>query len=556
MRGTGRYILAGGVAAVLAVFLVWPILKVVGGAFAGDEPLFWVGQVFADESIRRWLVNAAEVAVCTTALATLLAVPLAVLADRVDFPGKAVASAMLMVPMILPPFVGALAFNKLFSLNWGPVNLIFKSVGIPEVDFLSGGFRAVVILEALHLYPILYLNAVAALANIDPAMSEAARNLGASRLGVFRRVTLPLMRPGLFAGMIIVFIWSFCELGTPLMVNYEQVLPVKIFEQLRSLDTPTRTFAMVLVMLGASVGMYATGRVLFGRAAGAVAPPTGVAAARRRVGPVAAVGCWAAFGVVTLVAVMPHIGVVLMSISERWVDTILPAEYTARYLVEVFRDADTWNSILNSLRYAGVSTALCGCLGLATAYLVVRLRVVGSGLLDAASMVPLAVPGLVMAAGYVAITLPNSPLEAIGPTRNPTILLIIAYTIRRLPYMVRSISAGLQQTSETLEESARNLGASRLTAVLKITVPLVAANILAGGILAFSFNMLEVSDSLILAQTREYYPITKQLYEMAGIGAQKNLAAALGVYGMALLAATLIAANVLLGKRMGQLFRV
>jgi iron(III) transport system permease protein len=165
-------------------------------------------------------------------------------------------------------------------------------------------------------------------------------------------------------------------------------------------------------------------------------------------------------------------------------------------------------------------------------------------------MLPLAVPGLVMAAGYVAITLPNTPLAAIGPTRNPTVLLIIAYTIRRLPYMVRSVSAGLQQTSETLEEAAQNLGAPRWKAVLRITVPLVMANILAGAILSFSFNMLDVSDSLILAQTKEFYPITKQLYELVNIGTTTNMAAALGVYGMGLLTATLIAANVLLGRKM------
>ena len=558
MRGLWRHILAGGVAAVLAVFLLWPIFKVVGASLGGGgEPLFWLRRVFVDPSIRQWLINAAEVALCTTALTALLGLPLAILADRVSFRGKSLASAMLMAPMILPPFVGALAFNKMFSRNWGSVNLILKALGLGEIDFLGGGFRAVVILEALHLYPILYLNAVAALGKVDPTLAEAARNLGASRVRVFWRITLPLIRPGLFAGMIIVFIWSFCELGTPLMVNYHQVLPVKIYEGLQTLSTPPHTFAMVVVMLGASVGTYAVGRALLGRtAATAMGGRLGGSAGRKRAGSLQTVLCWSVFAGVTLVAVIPHVGVVLMSVSGEWVDTVFPVRYTASHLAAVFRDSDTWNSIANSLRYAGMSTLLCTVLGLVTAYLVVRLRVRGSALLDSASMLPLAVPGLVMAAGYVAITTPPSVLAGIGPARNPTALLVIAYTIRRLPYVVRSISAGLQQTPASLEEAGRNLGGSRLRVVMKVTVPLVAANILAGGILAFSFNMLEVSDSLILAQTRPYYPITKQLYELAGIGAQKNLAAALGVYGMVLLGATLVGANVLLGKRLGQLFRV
>ena len=195
-------------------------------------------------------------------------------------------------------------------------------------------------------------------------------------------------------------------------------------------------------------------------------------------------------------------------------------------------------------------------LGVAIAYLVVRLRVRGRSVLDSLAMLPLAVPGLVIASGYVAMTRPGSPLEAIGPKHDPTLILIIAYSVRRLPYMVRSVSAGLQQTSETLEEAARNLGATPIKTVLKITVPLISANVLAGAILAFSFAMLEVSDSLILAQTSDFYPITKAIYALAGVADTTNLAAALGTFGMLLLTATLILANLLLGKRLGAMFRV
>ncbi len=610
MRHWRRYVLAAVVVAVLGLFLLWPIAQVVVDAFDtssvpadssgvsfapptattrptatrpvatlpaatrpvttavpppadGDglsvdrgDPLAWFKLILADESYLELLFNAARVAVCATLASLALALPLAVLADRVNFRGKALASAMLMVPMILPPFVGALAFKKLFSRGYGPVNLLLKSCGVAEIDFLSGGFWAVVILEALHLYPIVFLNATAALANIDPAMSEAARNLGASRWRVFRRITLPLMRPGLFAGTTIVFIWSFCELGTPLMVGYSQVLPVRIFNNLKELDDSGMTFALVLVMLSASVGMYMMGKVFFGRGASASAGRAVVAGTQRRAGLIVTALCWLAFGVVTLVAVVPHIGVVLMSVTDQWNDTILPSSYTIRHLQAVFEDPDTWNAIINSLRYAGAATVLCAVLGFCISHLVVRCRIWGGGVLDTVGMLPLAVPGLVMATGYVAITRSGGPLEAIGPMRNPAALLIIAYTIRRLPYMIRSLSAGLQQTPVALEEAAENLGASRLRAMMKVTIPLILANILAGSILTFSFNMLEVSDSLILAQTREFYPITKQIYELRQPGPGQYLASALGVYGMVLLGGTLLLANVLLGKRMGQLFRV
>ena len=548
--------LAGVCGAFLAAFLVVPILLAISAGFFddGSPTVFWVKRVFADLAAREGLINSLKVAAATTTGVFLLAVPLAVLANQYDFRGKSIASALLMLPMILPPFVGAMAIRKLLAYEGGSVNLILQAIGMGKVDWLGSGFSGVVILEVLHLYPIMFLNASAALANVDPGMVEAARNLGASRWTTFRRVTLPLIRPGLFAGGIIVFIWSFTELGTPLMVGYEQVLPVQIFHGLNVLDTSPKTFSMVFVMLSASVALYGMGRFLFGGSAAATAG-RGAPAAARKPGPLGTLGIWLVFALVTLLAVVPHIGVVLMSFSRRWAGTILPEGYTLRYVKEVFTRPQTWNSIVNSLRYASLATAVDVVLGIAIAYLVVRLRIRGRSVLDSLAMLPLAVPGLVIASGYVAMTA-WGPLKRIGPAANPTLILIIAYSIRRLPYVVRSISAGLQQTSETLEEAARNLGATPLKSVLRITLPLISANILAGAVLAFSFAMLEVSDSLILAQTQDYYPITKAIYTLAGIADTTNLAAALGTFGMVLLAATLILANLLLGKRLGAMFRV
>jgi iron(III) transport system permease protein len=174
-------------------------------------------------------------------------------------------------------------------------------------------------------------------------------------------------------------------------------------------------------------------------------------------------------------------------------------------------------------------------------------------------MLPLAVPGLILAAGYVAMTAQGTWLESIGPTQNPFLILVIAYAIRRLPFVVRGVSAGLQQVPVSMEEASRNLGASTLSTWIRITTPLISANIIAAAVLTFSFHMLEVSDSLILAQTTEYYPITKQIYRLAtstGSPEAINQAAAMGVYGILLLGVTLGAASALLGKRLGMVFRV
>jgi len=555
-----RTLLLAGCLAFLLAFLVLPVMLVIASGLTDDgaPTLKWLVQFFRDITGPAGLRNAVKLACATTAGVVLVALPLALLANHYDFRGKRLASALLMVPMILPPFVGALAMKKLLAEQGGPINLALDSIGVAKVNWLGGSFWLVVVLEVLHLYPIMFLNAMAALANVDPTMVEASRNLGASRWHTFRRVTLPLIRPGLFAGGTIVFIWSFTELGTPLMLEYSQVLPVQIFDGLTVAgEVPHPTiYARVFIMLSASVGLYAIGKVLFGRSAAATAG-RGVAATTRKPGPGVTCLIWAAFGAVTLVAVLPHVGVVLMAFARRWGMSILPESWTLRHMRQVFAEPKTWSSIVNSFRYASAATAVDIVLGLAIAYLVVRMKVRGRGLLDGMAMLPLAVPGLVMAGGYVLMTRPGWPLEAIGPRRDPTVILIIAYSVRRLPYMVRSISAGLQQTSVTLEEAARNLGASPLRTVLRITVPLIAANVLAGAVLAFSFAMLEVSDSLVLAQTNQFYPITKQIYELANQpGDAPFRAAALGTFGMLLLTGTLILANLLLGRKLGTLFRV
>jgi iron(III) transport system permease protein len=177
-------------------------------------------------------------------------------------------------------------------------------------------------------------------------------------------------------------------------------------------------------------------------------------------------------------------------------------------------------------------------------------------MLDAMAMLPLAVPGIVMAFGYLAMTRPGQPFDWLMLGEDPVLLLVIAYAVRRLPYVVRSAAAGFQQVSPTLEEAAENLGASPERALRRITLPLIAPNLLAGALLAFSFAMLEVSDSMILAQQTKDFPITKAIYSLIlGLGNGPNIASALGVWAMIFLGVTILAAGVILGKKLGALFR-
>ncbi|MFB3890951.1 MAG: ABC transporter permease [Phycisphaerae bacterium] len=549
----------------LVLFLIVPIGLAIAQAFtfAGRPSLEWMRRVVTNRILLRELANGLVLASCTTILSMVIAIPLAMLRAKCSFRGQGFLSLAVLVPLILPPFVGALSMKGLLA-QYGVLNRILDKLGLvqlygasPPPDWLESGFWGTVILQSLHLFPILYLNASAALANIDPAYSQAARNLGASPLRTFFRITLPLMRPGLFAGGTIVFIWAFTDLGTPLIMGYEALTPVRLFKELAGADMSPRTFSLVFIMLSSAVGLYIVGKFLFGRSAAAESSKATVAAQSRTLGAGATLAAWALFGTVTLLALVPHIGVVLNAVSGEWSGTILPSKYTLQYLRDTLTSDETHQSIVNSLRYAGLATAVDLLMGAAAAWLIVRSRIPGRNTLDGLTMLPLAVPGLILAAGYVALTAPGTWLQSIGPARDPLVIIVIAYSVRRLPFAVRSISAGLEQVPTSLEEAARNLGASKFMAVARITAPLVLANIVAAAVLTFSFAVLEVSDSLILAQVSDDYPITKQIYILATSGNREavNMASALGVYGMVLLGGTMALASALLGKKLGAIFR-
>lgn len=547
----------------LGCFFVYPLLRVVQGGFvdeAGHFTLAYLVEAFRNPIYVEGLRNSFLLAVATTFLVVLMALPMAMLNARFNYPGKALFSALILVPMILPPFVGAIGFRQFWG-QYGVFNALLENVGLaPEVpiDWLGiSRFWGVAFAQALHLYPILYLNVVAALANLDPSMEEAARNLGAGRWRRLRQITLPLIRPGLFAGGTLVFIWAFTELGTPLMFDYARVTPVQVFDSLKEIGDNPFAYVLVVILLTASVGLYFVGKAVFGSVGYATQSRAMRGSADIPLSGTSGFLALAAMTAVTAVALVPHVCVVLMSVSEDWYNSILPQ----RWSLDPYRDAlghtFTVPSIGNSLRYAGIATMIDVVLGCAVAWILVRTKWMGRGLLDGLVMAPLAVPGIVLAFGYLAMTQPGEWFAFLDPTDDPTFLLIIAYAIRRLPYMVRAAVAGLEQASVTLEEAARNLGAGPLRTIRLITLPLISANLIAGGILTFCFAMLEVSDSLMLAQRQSDFPITKAIFELYQLlGEGRVLAAALGTWSMAFLASGLLLASLLLGKKMGRLFRV
>jgi iron(III) transport system permease protein len=547
-----------------AVFFVMPILITVKGAFVGPDGSFsldYIGEVFANPLFREGLWNSFLMAFWSTLGCIILALPLALLYVRFYFPGRVLLNSLMLLPMVLPPFVGAIGVKAMLG-QMGAINSFLISLGMMDAkapfDWLGNGqMFGIVVMNVLHLYPILYLNIAAALANLDPALEEAAANLGCPPFKRLFRVTLPLIMPGVFAGGTITFIWAFTELGVPLVFDFDRVTSVQIFNSLKDLSGNPFPYALVVVMLICTASFFAISKLVFEPRMGGSGG--GRATMGREMITLPPAFGWlssGAFMVVITLAVLPHIGVVLLSLAKEWYGSVLPSSFTLDHFYDAVGHELTLRSITNSLKYASLATLVDVVVGVSLAYIVVRTRLPGRQVLDAMSMLPLAVPGLVLAFGFLALSREGQPFQWLRWGEDPLFLLVIAYSIRRLPYVVRSASAGLQQVSPALEEAAQNLGATPLRALWRVTLPLVAPNLIAGSLLAFSFAMLEVSDSMVLAEQTLHYPITKAIFSLIGaLGNGPSLAAALGVWAMLFLAVTMAGAGVVLGKKLGALFK-
>ena len=347
----------------------------------------------------------------------------------------------------LPPFVGALGFQQLLG-HYGLLNSILNAVGLPPVDWLggSGRFWSVCAIQALHLYPIAYLNLITAFGNIDPSLIESARNAGAGPWRRFRLITLPMLRPGILAGGSIVLIWAFTELGTPLMFGYNTVTPVQIFNGVTELGTNPTAYSLVIVTLGISCLLYLASKLLLGRGgAASLAKGTPGASARTLNGPARWIPI-AVFAGFTFIATLPHICLVLIASSTSWSGTILPDHFSLMHYRNALGDHLVVPSIVNSLKYSLLAVALAMGAGVLTAFLTRRANLKFGWALDLVAMTPLMVPGVVMAVGFRGMAIRYRWAHALfDPVANPVFLLAIAYAVRRIPYVLRAVAGGLDQ---------------------------------------------------------------------------------------------------------------
>lgn len=544
------------VAAFFVAFLAYPLAHVVRGAFTVDGAFSLEGFKLAlgNAVFIESMSNSLFVAVAVTILSSVISLPLAWVFHAYRFAAKGLYQSLFLAALVLPPIVGAVGFRQAFA-RMGSVNLLLLDLGVitEPIDFLGANpLIGVIIVGALHLYPILFLNLQATLANLDPTYFEAAESSGASRTTRFFRIGLPLVLPGYFAGSTIVFIFALTDLGAPLVFDARMLVSMQIFERASESSRDPVGFALVIAVLVTTVVLFLLGRLAVGRDS-AGSSGKGVAASRQRELSVRGrLLVHASLFLLVVLTLLPHLTVLLLSFARHWFFTVLPEQWTVSHYLRVASDELAFLGVKNSLVFAFFSTLIDLVLGAAIAWLVVRRGGLLATILDVCAMLPLALPGIVLAFGYV-YSFAGTWLDALN---NPGWILVAGYAMRRLPYVVRSADAGFRQLPVALEEAAKSLGASTARVWKRVTLPLLGGHLLAGGILAFSFALLEVSESLILAPTKESYPIAKAIYMLAGdLENGPQIASAMGIVGSLVLLYALFVAGRVLGKSMGELFR-
>lgn len=525
------------IAAFLALFLVLPILKVILVAFqdvsTGSFTLVNFQDFFNTTLFRESFWNSLYVAAMSVTLASIFSLPLAYFTTRFEFRGTILIQTLGFLPLIMPPFVGAVAMQLLFGRN-GTVNLLLEEwfgINIPFMEGLNG----VIFVESIHYFPFILINLSAALINIDRSMEESAQNLGASGFRLFRRIVFPLAMPGYIAGASLVFIKVFDDLGTPLLLNVNNLLAPQAYLRIISIgiSDPMGYVISVILVSFSLFSMWVAFRALKGKEYATVQRGGG-GLGKRTMKDWEKVVCYAIVIFILLLVLSPHIGLTLLSFATVWSFSVLPDGYTLAHYAEMFRESSEF--ITNTMLYAFLAAGIDVILGTAIAYLVLRTGLAGRQWLDYIAMAALAVPGVVLGIGFLRTFQGYSLPWSDQPLATWWVMLVIALSVRRLPYALRACFAGLQQVSVSLEEAAENLGAGKLKTVSRIVVPLMMGGILAGFVTSFATASVELSATIMLVDKESMAPISYGIYVFMQTAAGRGAGAAMGIVAVVIVA--------------------
>ena len=435
------------------------------------------------------LKNSLFVSTITTVFSVILGVFMAYVLTRYDIKTKKIINILVILSLMSPPFIGAYAWITLFGRAGFVTELMQNWFGITMPTIY--GKWGIISVFTMKMYPYVYLFTSSAMGSIDASLEEAAENLGANKWQRLKDVTIPVVMPSILAGAVMVFTSCISDFGTPMLIgqNYK-VLATLVYEQYMSEVGTSSNFAaavsMVVIALSALIlilqNLYVNQR---NYNMSALRPPQTV-----HLRPASRVGVMIPVAIIVLISMLPQIVVIVTSFRN-----CNGPYFVDGWSFESYRTIFTRmiRSIKNTYVYSVYAIVIMIIFGSFTAYVTVRKRSILTQVTDVVMMFPYVIPGAIMGLSYI-IAFNRRPFFLAGTA----LIMILSYSVRKIPYTVRSASGFLRQMDPFVEEASINLGVSPGKTFFKITLPMMLPGVISGAILSWIETINELSSSIML----------------------------------------------------------
>ena len=473
------------------LIVIWPLMQVLLSSVSNGAEFSLAGfaTFFSSRLYYGTLQNSVVVTVCVTVLALVVAFPLAYFMTMYRVKGSKTIQVLILASMMSPPFIGAYSWILMLGNNGIITRGIQNMFGFKPPSIY--GFSGIILVLTLQLVPLIFTYLMGAWRTVDVSVLEAAESLGATGWRRIRKVIFPLLWPTVLAGSLLVFVRAFADFGTPMLIGQGfRTIPVLIYSSFVGEVSTDHNFAaaIAVIVMAVTLAVFLVQKYLVGRQKFTMT-------AMRPIEPRRLQGAsgWAVhlyvYGFLTL-ALAPLVVVVVSSFRKT-----LYGQFVNGYTFENYTKSqrDILRYVTNTFGIGLTALAILVIIAVLVAYLTVRRKGPLTNTLDTMTMVPYVVPGLVIGIALVA-TFSHGPLQLTGTIA----IMVIALTIRRIPYSVRSTTALMQQLSPTVEEAAISLGASKFRTFMRVIVPALAPGILSGAILSWVTIITELSTTLFL----------------------------------------------------------
>jgi iron(III) transport system permease protein len=546
-----EHVVMGGAIISLIVLVVLPLLSLLFGSLRGESGLSLehFSEVLSGRLYVQALKNSLILGAWTGLFSLVIGLALAWAVSRTDVPGKGLIQVTASLSYLSPPFLTAIAFVYLFSPNAGLINVLMRDVfGLPFLTFNVFSMTGLVIVTVLHTFPFVYLLASSALLSVDASYEEAAQILGASKLRTAFSVTAPLVAPAILSGTLLSFVNAIALFGSQAIIGLPGrivTLPTRIYALFDYPPEYGLASALSLVFVIITVVALYLQRAFLARRSFVTLAGKGARPQLMSLGPAR----WLVFGFAVLAfivaIILPYSTLIAVSFSKSWGLDFWKGLTLANYKFILFDYNVTQRAIMNSLGLAFIAATIAVLLGAVIGWIDLRTRIPGRKLLDYAALIPLGLPGIVVAVALIQFWL-AMPLALYGTLA----ILLLAYVGRYIPLGVRAANASLRQIDPSLEESAQILGASWLTTMREITLPLIRPGLFAGWLLVFVPVIQELSASILLFSSSSI-TLAVAVYNLYETGYIEPVAA-LAIINMLIIGAAIFIANKFGGGNIGR----